>query len=769
LTVLRSLTCYILLLSFAQFSAAQTSPDQGANPSATFTQLLGYTAQTSSTERDWERKFQDGIVAANVRENDRRLSARPHHVGSPYDKDNAEWMLARFKEWGFDAHIETFDVLFPTPKERVLELLAPTQFRAKLQEPILSVDPTSNQTSEQLPTYNAYSTDGDVTALLVYVNYGNRDDYEQLDRLGVSVKGAIVIARYGEGWRGIKPKVAAEHGAIGCIIYSDPKEDGFFQGNDYPDGGWRPREGVQRGSVMDTDYPGDPLTPGVGATPGAKRLAIKDAKTITKIPVLPISYADALPFLSALRGQVAPQSWRGGLAITYHIGPGPARVHLKVISNWDTARVNDVIATLHGSTIPDQWVIRGNHHDAWVNGADDPLAGMAPELEEARMLGELHKQGWAPKRTLIYCAWDGEEPGLLGSTEWVETHLEDLRKHAVLYLNTDGNERGFLGVGGTQDLQALVSGVARDINDPEKNISVWQRAHLHSILRAKDAEERGQIRKRTDLRVDALGDGSDYTAFQDYAGIPALDMGFGGEDEGDQYHSIYDDFYWYTHFADTDFVYGRALAQTAGTTMMRVAGSDLLPFDYSPQAEAIAKYETDLEKLLKDKQDEFTERNLEIQEGVFTATADPHKTSVPPPAEIIPPFMNFSPMKNSIESLKKSAESYAKALMKFKTSGANISPQSLATVNADLLAVSRLFLDEKGLPERPWFKNQIYAPGAYTGYGAKPVAAVREYMDEKKWQQADAQIPMVAQVIENIAGGISKAANDLEAGLELKK
>jgi N-acetylated-alpha-linked acidic dipeptidase len=765
LTVLRSLTSYILLISFAQFTAAQTSPDQSANPSAASTQLLGYTEQTSATERDWEKKFQEGIVATNIRENDRRLSARPHHVGSPYDKDNAEWMLARFKEWGFDAHIETFDVLFPTPKERVLELLAPTQFRAKLQEPVLSIDPTSNQTSEQLPTYNAYSADGDVTAPLVYVNYGNRDDYEQLDRLGVSVKGAIAIARYGEGWRGIKPKVAAEHGAVGCIIYSDPKEDGFFQGNDYPDGGWRPREGVQRGSVMDTDYPGDPLTPGVGATPGAKRLAIKDAKTIQKIPVLPISYADALPFLSALRGQVAPQSWRGGLAITYHIGPGPARVHLKVISNWDTKPVNDVIATLHGSTIPDQWVIRGNHHDAWVNGAEDPLAGMAPELEEARMLGDLHKQGWTPKRSFIYCAWDGEEPGLLGSTEWVETHLDDLRKHAVIYLNTDGNERGFLGVGGTQDLQALVSGVARDINDPEKNISVWQRAHLHSILHAKDAEERGQIRKRSDLRVDALGDGSDYTAFQDFAGIPALDMGFGGEDEGDQYHSIYDDFYWYTHFADTDFVYGRTLAQTAGTTIMRIAGSDLLPFDYAPQAEAIAKYETDLEKLLKDKQEEFTERNLEIQEGVFSATADPHKTSIAPPAEIIPPFMNFSPMKNSIESLKKSAENYSKALTRFKSSGSTISPQSLATVNTDLLAISRLFLNEKGLPGRPWFKNQIYAPGAYTGYGAKPVAAVREYMDEKKWQQADAQIPMVAQVIENIAGGIDKAAADLEAAL----
>ncbi|MGA6950360.1 MAG: PA domain-containing protein, partial [Candidatus Sulfotelmatobacter sp.] len=342
MTTLRSLTCYVLLFAFTQFTAAQSSSEMAA-PSA---QLFGYRAQTSTPERDWEKKFQDGIVAANIRENDRRLSARPHHVGSPYDKDNAEWMLARFKEWGFDAHIETFDVLFPTPKERVLELIEPTKFRAKLQEPALAIDPTSNQTSEQLPTYNAYSIDGDVTAPLVYVNYGNRDDYEQLDRLGVSVKGKIVIARYGEGWRGIKPKVAGEHGAVGCIIYSDPKGDGYFHGEDYPEGGWRPREGVQRGSVMDTDYPGDPLTPGVGAVPGAKRLAIKDAKTITKIPVLPISYADALPFLSALQGQVAPESWRGALPITYHVGPGPARVHLKVMSNWDIKPVNDVIATL---------------------------------------------------------------------------------------------------------------------------------------------------------------------------------------------------------------------------------------------------------------------------------------------------------------------------------------------------------------------------------------------------------------------------------------
>ena len=766
MTTFRSLTCYVLLLSFTQFVAAQSPTDQA--PASASAQLFGYTVQTSPTQRAWEKKFQEGIAPANIRENMRRLSARPHHVGSPYDKDNAEWMLARFKEWGFDAHIEIFDVLFPTPKERALELIEPTQFRAKLQEPALAVDPTSNQTSEQLPTYNAYSIDGNVTAPLVYVNHGNRDDYEQLDRMGISVKGTIVIARYGEGWRGIKPKVAGEHGAIGCIIYSDPKDDGYFHGDDYPVGGWRPKDGVQRGSVMDTDYPGDPLTPEVGAVAGAKRLAIKDAKTITKIPVLPISYADALPFLSALRGPTAPESWRGALPITYHIGPGPARVHLKVVSNWDIKSVYDVIATLHGSATPDQWVIRGNHHDAWVNGADDPIAGMAPELEEARILGELYKQGWSPKRTIIYCAWDGEEPGLLGSTEWVETHVDELRKRAVMYINTDGNERGFFGAGGTQDLETVISDVARDINDPEKNISVWQRSHLRAILKAKDADERSQTRKRQDLRVEALGDGSDYTAFQDYAGIPALDLGFGDEDEGDQYHSIYDDFYWYTHFDDTDFSYGRALAQTAGTTILRMADADLLPFDYTPQAEAIAKYESDLEKLLKDKQEEFTERNLELQEGVFAATADPHKISVPPPSETVPPFMNFAPMKNSIELLKKSADRYSKALAKFK-GGATVSPQSLDTVNSDLLEISRLFLNQKGLPERPWFKNQIYAPGAYTGYGAKPIAAVREYMDEKKWQQADAQIPMVAQVIENIAGGIDKAAGDLEAGLESRK
>jgi N-acetylated-alpha-linked acidic dipeptidase len=757
---IRSLFSCCIILFIAELNGAQVSASKSAAPA----QLAGYTAQSSSPEHEWEKKFQDGIARDNVRENVRRMSARPHHVGSPYDKDNAEWILAKFKESGFDAHIETFQVLFPTPKERVVELVAPTQFKAKLQEPAIPGDPTSNQSAEQLPTYNAYSIDGDVTAPLVYVNYGSREDYEQLDRLGISVKGAIVIARYGENWRGTKPKVAAEHGAIGCLIYSDPKDDGFYQGDDYPKGGWRPKDGVQRGSVMDTDYPGDPLTPGVGATADAKRLTVSEAKTITKIPVLPISWGDALPLLSALAGPVAPEKWRGALAITYHVGPGPAKVHLKVTSNWDLKPVNDVIATLRGSDDPDQWVIRGNHFDGWVNGADDPLSGMGAVLEEARMLGELHKQGWSPKRTIIYCAWDGEEPGLLGSTEWVETHGDELQKHAVAYINSDSNGRGFFRASGSHDLEKLINDVVRELNDPEKNIPVWQRARLSRIANAKNQEERTEIRKRAELTIGALGDGSDYASFLDHAGISALNIGYGGENDANAYHSIYDDFYWYTHFVDTDFSYGRVLAQTGGTTVLRLADADVIPFEYVGMAETIAKYVTELEKQLKEKQEEITEHNLELKEGVFSAVADPYKTSVPPPHETTPPYMNFAPLKNGVEAIKHSAERYQAAFAKAQADGAAaFSPQSLNVLNTDLLKIQRTFLTERGLPERPWFKHQVYAPGAYTGYGAKPIAAVREYMDEKKWAEAEGQVPTVAKVLEDVAAAIDKATDDLES------
>jgi N-acetylated-alpha-linked acidic dipeptidase len=723
----------------------------------------GYSPAHAATERDWETRFR-GIPDPNVlRDSMQRLSAHPHHVGSPYDKDNAEWLLAKFKAFGFDAHIESFEVLFPTPKERHVELLEPTHFVAKLQEPPLSVDPTSQQTSEQLPTYNAYSIDGDVTGPLVYVNYGVREDYEQLARLGVTVKGAIVIARYGAAWRGIKPKVAAEHGAIGCIIYSDPRDDGYFEGQYFPAGPYRPQDGVQRGSVMDTEYPGDPLTPGVGATKDAKRLSLKEAKTITTIPVLPISYADAQPLLAAIGGQVAPDSWRGALPITYRVGPGPAKVHVVVKSNWDLKTIYDVIAKLAGSEHPEEWVIRGNHHDAWVNGADDPVSGMVTELEEARAFGELIKQGWRPKRTIVYCAWDGEEPGLLGSTEWVEEHNDELRQHAVIYLNSDSSARGYLNVSGSHTLERAVNQVERDIQDPEKNISVWKRAYLRRIGRAGSQQDREEVRGRADLRIGALGDGSDYAPFLDHAGVPSLNMGFGGEAGGGVYHSIYDDFYWYTHFGDPKFVYERALSQMAGTTVMRFADADLLPFDPAGSADTIKRYVGELKTELKKKQDEVRERNRQIEEGVFTATADPEKQNVPPPKEAVPPFLNFAPLDNGSEAYERAADRYKKAVANMSgNNGATWQSPALAQINAKLLLMERNFTTTDGLKDRPWFKHQIYAPGAYTGYGVKTIPAVREAMEENKWSDADAGSATVGEILMKEASLVDEIAQQLE-------
>ncbi|MGB8886767.1 MAG: M28 family metallopeptidase [Candidatus Korobacteraceae bacterium] len=723
----------------------------------------GYSPAHAAVERDWEVKFRSLPDPKVMRDSMQHLSAWPHNVGSPYDKQNAEWIRAKFQEYGFDAHIETFDVLFPTPKERHVELMAPTHFVAKLQEPPLSIDPTSQQTAEQLPTYNAYSIDGDVTAPLVYVNYGMRDDYEQLERLGVSVKGAIVIARYGGGWRGIKPKLAAEHGAVGCLIYSDPREDGYFEGQEFPAGPYRPEEGVQRGSVMDTQYPGDPLTPGVGATKDAKRLALKDAKTITTIPVLPLSYGDAQPLLAAINGPVAPDAWRGALPITYHVGPGAARVHLVVKSNWDLKTIYDVIAKIPGSEVPDQWVIRGNHHDAWVNGADDPVSGMVVVLEEARALGQLMKQGWRPKRTLIYCAWDGEEPGLLGSTEWVEEHDAELREHAVMYLNSDSSARGYLGISGSHTLEHAVNQVERDIQDPEKHISVWKRSYLRRVAHAATSEDRAELRDRDDLRIGALGDGSDYTAFLDHAGVAALNMGFGGESDGGVYHSIYDDFFWYTHFGDPSFTYERALAQMAGTTVMRFADADLLPFDPSGSADAVKRYVNELRKELKQQQDEVRERNREIEEGVFTATADPDKQYVPPTKQADPPYLNFAPLENGADAYSRAAQRYHQAVAKLNDDG-GIAWQSpvMSDINTRLLLLERTFTTAQGLKERPWFKHQIYAPGAYTGYAVKTIPAVREAIEEHKWTEADENSLIVGQVLMDEASLVDSLAQELE-------
>jgi N-acetylated-alpha-linked acidic dipeptidase len=726
--------------------------------------LFGYSAESSRAERQWEEKLRAIPSPENLRSYMQRLSARPHNVGSPYDKENAEWILGKFKEFGLDAHIEQFDVLYPTPKERAVELVdGGPKFVAKLQEPPVPQDPTSNQQNEQLPSYHAYSIDGDVTAPLVYVNYGVPEDYEQLERMGVSVKGAIVIARYFHSWRGIKPKVAAEHGAIGCLIYSDPHEDGYEQGDTFPNGAWRPKDGVQRGSVADMPvYPGDPLTPGIGATKDAKRLNIKDAPTITKIPVLPISYSDAQPLLAALTGRVAPEGWRGGLGLTYHIGPGPARVHLKVKSNWDIKPVYDVIARIPGSAFPDEWVIRGNHHDAWVNGAEDPTSGMVAVLEEGRAFGELLKAGWKPKRTIILCAWDGEEPGLLGSTEWAEEHYDELRAHAVAYVNSDSNGRGYLQVEGSHTLEKFSNDVARDISDPETKLSVWKRSRLHEIADAKSTEQRKEIRERADLRIPALGSGSDYTAFLQHDGVASLNIGYAGEDGGGIYHSIYDDFYWYTHFSDKDFVYGRALAQTGGTAVMRLADADLLPFEFDDFADTVQTYVKELKALSQKTQDDIRERNREIEEGVFKATDDPRRPLVVPGVETVPPHLNFAPLENEAEELTRSAAEYRKAFEQASANGGSLlASASLAEVNHLLIESERKLTNSEGLPNRPWFKHQLYAPGFYTGYAVKTVPAVREAIEQKQWKQADEAIVVVGRVLRDEAALISSAAAKL--------
>jgi len=738
----------------------------GSHVAADEQPLFGYYAESSRAERQWEEKLRAIPSPDNLRAYMQKLSAHPHHVGSQADKDNAEWIASKFKEFGLDTHIEQFDVLFPTPKERLVELVeGGPKFSAKLQEPALPQDPTSNQQAEQLPTYNAYSIDGDVTAPLVYVNYGIPEDYEQLERMGISVQGKIVIARYYHSWRGIKPKVAAEHGAIGCLIYSDPHEDGFVRGETFPAGAFRPPDGVQRGSVADMPYyPGDPLTPGVGATKDAKRLKIEDAPTITKIPVLPISYADAQPLLAVLTGRVAPEGWRGGLGITYHVGPGPAKVHLKVKSNWDIKPIYDVIAKIQGATFPDEWVLRGNHHDGWVNGAEDPISGQVAILEEARAFAELIKSGWKPKRTIIYCAWDGEEPGLLGSTEFAEQHYDDLRAHAVAYINSDGNGRGYLGIEGSHTLEKFSNDIAREIFDPETKLTAWKRLQLREISNAKTPEQREEIRKRADLRIPALGSGSDYTAFLQHDGVAALNIGFGGEDDGGIYHSIYDDFYWYTHFSDTEFVYERALAQTGGTAVMRLADADLLPFEFEDFADTVQTYLKELKALSQKTQDEISERNKQIEEGVFKAVNDPRRPMVPPSVEAVPPHLNFAPFEDAVDALTRSAADYRRALEHANANaGSALASASLAEVNKMLIDSERKLTTTEGLSNRPWFKHQLYAPGFYTGYGVKTVPAVREAIELKKWKLADEGVVVVSRVLQDEAALISSAAAKLTA------
>ena len=717
------------------------------------TKIIGFNPSSAEAQKQLETKFDANLSREDIGKNIKLLSAKPHNIGSPGSKANAEYILSQYKSWGWDAKIETFHVLFPTPKTRVLEMIFPTSYKALLKEPALKEDATSGQ-ADQLPTYNAWSADGDVTGELVFVNYGLPSDYDELAKMGIDVKGKIVIAKYGRSWRGIKPKVAQEHGAIGCIIYSDPKDDGYVAGDVYPKGAFKNEYGVQRGSVMDmVIYPGDPLTPGVGATEDAKRLERLQATNLLKIPVLPISYHDAKPLLEALDGPVAPADWRGGLPFTYHLGPGKAKVHLLLAFNWNIVPCYDVIAMMKGAKYPDEWVVRGNHQDAWVNGASDPISGQAAMLEEAKSIGELFKGGWLPKRTLVYCSWDGEEPGLLGSTEWAELHGDELQKKAVIYINSDGSGRGFLEAGGSHALEPLMDEIAKDVIDPQTKVSVYERKKAQTIINAATAKAKKDAMAKNTLQLGALGSGSDYSAFLQHLAVPSLDLGYGGESSGGEYHSIYDSYDNYVRFKDPGFYYGVTLSQTAGRAALRMANADMLPFDFRHLYTTVNDYTKELIDLLQQTKENTEVENQLIKQNDYTLAADPTKTFIVPKQKDEVPYLDFSPMQNALSALQKSADSLASVCNKAVTTRANHD-----ALNKALYQAEQQLLSTNGLPRRGWYKHTLYAPGFYTGYGVKTLPGIREAIEQRNWKEAQEQINIDAQAITKLANHLNVAA-----------
>ena len=705
--------------------------------------LFGFDEDAASAQLALEEEFDASLSAAEQEEWLRILSRDPHHVGSAEGRAVVDFVAARFEEWGYEVEVTEYQVLFPSPRTRELELLVPYRFTAGLTEDSLAEDPSTSRIDNLLPPYNAFSTDGEVEGEMVFVNYGTPADYEILERYGISVEGKIAIARYGGSWRGIKPKLAGEKGAVGTIIYSDPADDGYGAGDTYPEGPYKHESAVQRGSVMDMPtYPGDPLTPFVGATPEAERLALEDAPTITKIPVLPISYRDALPLLRAMGGEVAPREWRGGLPITYHLGPGPARVRLKLEFNWDLVPAYNVIARLDGSEYPNEWVIRGNHHDGWNHGAADPISGLVALMGEAKALAELAAEGKGPKRSVVYAAWDSEEQGLIGSTEWVEHHATQLDDHAVAYINTDGNSRGFVNIGGSHVLEKMVNEIMRDVEDPQTGVSVADRRRARIEVNGS-SQARDELQRRSDLRISPLGSGSDYSPFLQHLGIASLNISFGGEGSDGSYHTLYDTYEHYTRFRDPGLAYNVTLAQVAGRATMRLANAPRLPFEFVGLADNVSLYLSEIETLADTMREETLANNARIDSGVYALALDPTRSLVAPLKKAEVPHFNFAPLKNALAELEQAAKEYAE----HSRDGATATER----VNKLLYTSERELTRDDGLPGRPWFTHHIYAPGFYTGYGVKTLPGVREAIEERQYELAEQEIYVAAEVIAGMA------------------
>lgn len=718
-------------------------------------QMVGFTAEADAAQRHLEARFDALLEPDSLRAWMDTLTRQPFYVGAPYNREMAVWLRDWFRAYGFDSEIEEYRVLLPMPRLRALTLLQPVEYEASLAEPPIPGHAPARE--HALPAYNAYSADGDVTGELVYVNYGVPADYEELERRGIDVRGRIVIARYGGSWRGIKPKVAAEKGAVGAILYSDPRDDGYYVGDDYPDGPWRPADGIQRGSVLDLPVrPGDPLTPGYGATADAPRVSRDEAGTLMTIPVLPISYADAQPLLEALDGPVAPAAWRGALPLTYHLGPGPARVRLRLEFDWNLVPAYNVIARMTGAELPEEWVVRGNHRDGWAMGARDPISGLVAMMAEARAIGELARTGWRPQRTIVYGAWDAEEPALLGSTEWVEHHADELRRHAVVYINTDSNARGLLAPGGSHTLERLINEIAGDVNDARG-------ANVRERLRAARATGGDDdARARDDLRINALGSGSDWAPFQQHVGIASVMLSFGGEVGGGEYHSAYDTFDHYSRFIDPKFEWGTALARVAGRMTLRTAQADVVPLQFGNFAETVSGYVDEVVKLADDMRTETTEHNEFVERGWFELAANPTQPYVPPAALDPVPMLDFSALERASTRLRVAAARYDSLLVARHASG-GLPRERARELNALLRTAERTLTRDEGLPGRPWYRHQVYAPGLYTGYGVKTLPGVREGIEQRDWGETRMQIGHAAAALTRMADLIEQATRLLAA------
>ena len=671
--------------------------------------LLGFTPASRDSQLKGERVFLDTVTPANARRWLAALTEEPHVAGTAAEKKVADYVLARFKEFGLDAELVRYDVFLNHPKHVSLKLMSPVEEELKLIEEPYDVDKDSSPEG-MFPAFHGYGASGKADAQVVYVNYGSPGDFQRLAGLGISVAGKIALVRYGGAFRGLKVKEAQDRGAVGVLIYSDPEDDGYAAGDVYPDGPMRPESAIQRGSVLFLSHvPGDPSTPGWPSTQGAKRLTRAEMQNVPKIPSLPISYAEATKILRRLGGPRVPDEWQGGLPFSYHVGPGAARVAMDVQMDEGLKPIYNVVARVRGSVEPEKQVILGNHRDAWTHGAVDPNSGTAAQIEVARALGAAIKSGWSPKRTIVLASWDAEEYGLVGSTEWAEEHAADLQKNAIAYLNLDVAVTGpDLNMGGTPSLLALAQQVAREVPDPKRGGSVggnWESRQRGTWTTATPVDLNAKEDATFFARLAPLGSGSDYTVFLDHLGIPSFDFGFSGG--YGVYHSVYDNFRWMEKYGDPEFLYHAAAARLWGLMAMRLANADVLPLRFSTYTRDL---QVDLDNLRRD-----AIRRARTQVDASSGAKAP----------ITPQFNEVLTAMQQLAAAGAAADAAAETAVKSGDAA------TLRRVNDQLMQVERTLLDPKGLPNRPWFRHVLIAPGLTTGYAPWPFPGLQQAVEER--------------------------------------